>query len=291
MTTHQLEALITLAEALNYTKASKLLHMTQPNLSRIIFSLEQEIGVKLFMRSKRDVALTTAGKVFYDDSLMMMSQYKSAVARAKQVDTGTKGVIDLGYLGPAMLARLPDIITDFKRTNPDIIVNIWEFSYTPLIRALENNEIDIAFTPEKGLLSVSGIEKRRLFSDEMCLIVNSEHSLADRTVVDFPELSDESFIMIDPKISSMDFDMLWSMCQDRDFIPKDIFLANSLNNLIMMVSCGYGISILAGHMRQFTDSNIHFISLPGYENYFEISCAWRVGLNASVPFMLETLRI
>ena len=72
MTTYQIEAFITLAQTLNYTKASSLLHTTQPNLSKMIVNMEQELGVKLFVRNKRDVSLSPAGVAFLPQAERMM---------------------------------------------------------------------------------------------------------------------------------------------------------------------------------------------------------------------------
>lgn len=67
MNLFQLEYFVTLAEMLNYTKASDRLHITQPTLSKFIVNLEHSLGSPLFIRNKRDVKLTQQGKVFYEE--------------------------------------------------------------------------------------------------------------------------------------------------------------------------------------------------------------------------------
>src|SRR5216683_5002026 len=92
MELRQLRYLVAVAENLNFRKASRLLHVSQPSLSVQIKQLEDEVGVPLFHRSKRRVEITRAGEVFLitaREVLSMLEHSSSAARRAQQGEAGT----------------------------------------------------------------------------------------------------------------------------------------------------------------------------------------------------------
>lgn len=289
MTIFNLEALITLSDTLNFTKASTILHTTQPNLSKIIVNLEQEVGVQLLIRNKRDVKLTPAGEAFCQEARKLLKQYESAIEIAKIVDAGIHGVINMGFLGTALIALLPNIVNTFSKRYPKIRLNLADYTYSPLMNALADDEIDIALLPDRELDTIPKLAKKYIFSDSMCLVVSKDHKYADETIVDLSKACDEDFIMMDPKISIRDYELVTSMCVEQDFIPNVVYEANTLNNLILMIECNKGVSILAKHMLHFATDNVRFLDIKGYESYFKIVCAWRKGANTSVPKLIEVI--
>ena len=120
MTIYQIEAFLTLASTLNYTKASSVLHTTQPNLTKMIINLERELGITLLFRNKRDVKLTPAGRCFCEEMKRMMEHYHHSVNKAKEIDLGISGSLDVGFLGTALLWQLPAIVNQFRKKHPRI---------------------------------------------------------------------------------------------------------------------------------------------------------------------------
>lgn len=289
MNLYQLEYFLTLADTLNYTKASKLLHITQPNLSKMIVNLEHEVGAQLFLRSKRDVRLTPAGDVFYREIDKMMDVYQEALKKTRNVQTGTSGIIDLGFLGTAVIRFLPEIVNRFKVQNPTIDLNLKDFTYSPLMEALGNDQIDIAILPDRELDKIPNIMKKYLFADRMCAAVPIGHPLAERDQIDLVELKPEPFVVMNPKISIRDYDLVNNMCLEQDFLPKVVYEANTLINLLMMVECKVGVAILAEHMSRFATGGVKFVNLIGYDNYFRMVCAWRKDRNPSIPKLIEVM--
>lgn len=289
MNLFQLEYFLTLADTLNYTKASKLLHITQPNLSKMIVNLEGEVGALLFQRSKRGVRLTPAGEVFYREITEMMAVYRRALERTQDVETGTSGTIEIGYLGTAVVYFLPGIVNRFRQDNPDIALTLRDFTYSPLMERLSSDQIDVAILPDRELDQIHHLAKKYLFSDDMCVVVPKSHPLASRRQVDLVELKNESFVMMNPKISIRDYEMVTNMCLEQEFLPNIVYEANTLINLLMMVECEEGVAILAEHMRHFATDNVCFVNLIGYENYFRMVCAWREGRNPSIPKLMAVI--
>lgn len=289
MNLYHIEAFLALAETLHFTKASELLHTTQPNLSRILLSMEQEVGVKLFHRSKRGVMLTPAGVVFREDMEKLLRDYRAAVERAQDMAHGIHGKLDIGFLGTASLFSLPRAISRFREYHPDILLNLTDYSYSALMDALEGGGIDIAIVPDRQLENKRMYAKKLLYKDDMCLVVNRTHPLAARKEIDLHEVRDEDFVMMDPKLSRCDYNLVSDICIQQDFTPRLAHTANTLTNLIMMIACGSGISILARHMLHFATDEVVFIPIKGYEGYFHVSCVWQEGRNPCVPHFLAVL--
>jgi len=289
MTTYQIEAFITLAQTLNYTKASSLLHTTQPNLSKMIVNMEQELGVKLFVRNKRDVSLSPAGVAFLPQAERMMEIYQKAIDDARDAEMGIQGTIKVGFLGSAMQTRLPSIVRAFREKHPKIYLELIDYTFSPLMAALIENKIDVAMLPDKELEFIPKLEKKFIYSDDMCAVVPQNHRLANRDFINIQELKHEPFIMMDPKISDRDYNLVNSICMDGGFIPNAVHLGNTLTNLLLMVACGFGVSILAKHMTHLGMNDVCFVPLKGYEGYFKMVCAWRRDANPSIPKLIEVI--
>ncbi|MDR3296102.1 MAG: LysR family transcriptional regulator [Clostridiales Family XIII bacterium] len=282
MTINQLDYFLTLARTLNYTKASKLLHLTQPHLSKTIVALEQEIGVRLFVRNKRDVRMTPAGEVFYQETAPLFQSYNEAVTKTKEAYEGFYGMLNVGFLGTAMIHLMPKIVNRFKLDFPNISLNLLDYTYSTLQEALLEDRLDVAILPDRELNNVRGLEKKYMIADDMCVAVNQKHPFADREFVELYDFKDEGFIIMDPKVSVRDHNLVTSICLEQDFLPRIVHESNTLSNLLMMVECGIGVSILAKHMSHFATENVKFIRILGYENYFKLVCAWHKDKNPCV---------
>ena len=289
MTIYQLEALLTLASTLNYTKAAAILHTTQPNLTRMIFNLESEIGVLLLSRNKRDVKLTPAGSAFCAEAEKLIAQYHYAVSKAKEVELGVSGSIEVGFLGTALIWQLPKIINRFREKHPDILINLMDFTYPQLIGALEEDTVDVALMPDRELDRIPNLSKKFIFADDMCMVMGRDHPCAEAESVELALFKNEPFIMMDQKISKADYNMVSNICIEQDFIPRVVYETNTLNNLILMIECGNGVSILAKHMSHFATDNVSFVRLKGYDKYFRVSCVWRREVNPCIPFFLDVV--
>jgi DNA-binding transcriptional LysR family regulator len=284
-----MEAFAVLVNTLNFTKASKQLYVTQPNLSKTIMHIEEESGAKLFIRNKRDVSLTAAGEVFYRDICGILSEYNSTVNKVRLVDKGIIGKLDVGFLGTALVKILPAIVNQFRVEYPGIELNLYDYTYSVLQDALFGNKLDVAILPDRELSDTHNLEKRHLIADDMCVIVNKSSKFSDLDEIELASLNNEPFVMMDPKISIRDYNMVSNMCLEQNFIPKIVYKANTTNNLLMMVDCNLGISVLAKHMSHFAGENVKFIKIIGYENYFRLVCAWLSGKNPYIENFLKVV--
>lgn len=284
-----MECFMALAGTLNYTKASKKQHMTQPNFSKTISNLEQEVGTQLVLRSTRSVRLTAAGEIFVAEAGKLVASYRDALAKTRAVGQGINGTIGVGFLGTAMVSLLPQIFSKFREKYSDIQLNLVDYTYSPLMELLANDQIDIAFLPDMELEGIPGLKSRAIYSDDMCLVMNKSHPMADKSIVDLEAFKSENFVLMDSAVSSCDSTLVNDICLSQGFMPQVVSNANTLNSLLMMVECNIGVSILAKHMQQFATDSVAFVKIRGYDKYFKVVAAWRRSENQLIPKLLEVI--
>jgi DNA-binding transcriptional LysR family regulator len=140
-----LKYFIAVAEELNFTRAAEKLHLAQPSLTRQIHDLEEELGVRLFDRTKYRVSLTKEGKAFLADAERLIALSVESVKTVQRLSRGESGQLNLGYLFKLAFDLLPSSLTRFYERCPEVSVNLFDMSPAEQLRALESRKIDLGF--------------------------------------------------------------------------------------------------------------------------------------------------
>ncbi len=193
--TRQLECFVAVAEELSFTRAARRLYAVQSTVSATIQALESELGVKLFDRSTRRVALSPAGKVFLPEAKAALE----AVERAREVvadaSAGLRGSLRIGTLTSVGDLDLPDLLGAFHRRYPlvDLHVSVSITGSTGLAEDLRHGRLDIALLglPESDL---AGLDTKLLGSAPFVVVLPDGHRLGDRRSLTLADLADESFV-------------------------------------------------------------------------------------------------
>lgn len=167
-----------LAETENYTVASSELYISQPGLSGAISALEQELGLKLFEKSGRNIKLTKYGKEFYgyvsdslkilDDGISIMHEHSGKLS----------GNIDIAAITTIHSNFLPSIINEFRKNFPSIEFRIHQGQTENIINNLKNEVYDIGFCTYN--YAIPGMKAIPVLTQDTVAIVRSDHPLADR---------------------------------------------------------------------------------------------------------------
>ena len=287
MNLFQLEYFIVLAETLSYTKASQQLHITQPTLSKLVINLEHSIGSQLFIRNKREVKLTPTGKILYHEIKKILHAYDSAVKKVKDMENGTTGVISIGLLGTALVYHFPRLIKRFHELHPTIKVNPMDYTYDHIMETLTSGQIDVAILPDIEIDCPPQFIKKTVFTDHMCVVLPQSHKFSELKSVSLTMIKDEPFIHMDPKYSRTDHNLIDNIYSQEGYSTNTVYEANSLINMMLMVDCQLGISILASHMKQFANDTVRFVPLMGFEDYFKVTCLYNRESNDCIEKLLE----
>src|SRR4030095_7073319 len=120
MELRHLRYFVAVGEEQHYGRAAQRLRVAQPALSRQIKDLEEEIGFKLFDRLRRGVKISSAGKLFLEDSRHILQQVNEATMRAQRVARGQSGTLRVGCTENASWRGVvPDSFRQFRERNPD----------------------------------------------------------------------------------------------------------------------------------------------------------------------------
>lgn len=120
----QLKTFVTIAETSNLTKASEVLHLSQPALSAHIKALEEELGVSLFSRNPRGMKLTIAGEILKQDALLALDAAKKVLSNAKNLNGKINQQCNIGTISEPVFLRLGEMLSKLVRKDPSLTLNV-----------------------------------------------------------------------------------------------------------------------------------------------------------------------
>lgn len=230
---------IALAEELNFSKAAERLNISQPPLSRQIQELEEEIGAQLFHRTKRNVELTNAGKVFLQKAYQILSDIDQACISTRLSSTGQEGELRIGFTG-AISDILP-IIKEYRVRYPKVGIILHNMSSNEQINALNEKRIDIANISIP--INASHIQTKPIMKLNLMAVIPDEHPLAVKPIVSIHDLAKETFIMTTKAAGSLYYDTVLDLFKNVGCPPNMTLQAYDLQTVLTMVASGMGVTI------------------------------------------------
>ncbi|MER6851295.1 LysR family transcriptional regulator [Streptomyces flaveolus] len=177
------------AEEGSLTGAAKRLFVSQPALTKQIRRLEDDLGVRLFARSRSGMVLTEAGREFASRVPALLDGWDEAV----QATGRAARVLRLGFLDAGSVGAVPEVIAEFRRAWPEWRVELRQFDWSDPSAGLARGEVDAAVVrlPFPGQESFA---VRELFAEDRGVLLPARHPLANYETVEFCELWDEPFV-------------------------------------------------------------------------------------------------
>lgn len=193
MELRHLRFFVAIAEEGSLLAASqRRLHTSQPSLSRQIRDLESEVGVKLLERQARGVALTSAGKVFYDHARLALLQVEAATDGARQADKPEKIALSLGFLAGQEVVWLPHALRILREESPEAEITLSSQSSPELAIGLMRGKLDIAFLrPE---MDVTDVSFKFLAKEPLIAVLPAGHRLTSRKKIRPEDLEREIYV-------------------------------------------------------------------------------------------------
>lgn len=238
MNTIQLECFVTVAEYLNFSKASTVLKMSQPAVSHQIQSLEKELDVKLFNRTSKNVSITPEGVLFLADAQLILKTAMSARERLGNQEHFLP--LELGCHNQIELRLLPPVLKVLSEEFPLLRPNIRLVPFPSLVNLIENNQIHAA-------LGLKETQKRSsLFYRELCLAPCScvcvpGHPLSRYETLTTREL-EGNFIACTPRPVP---DSFFAVQNELlvNLPPKNRFLTDNVDSAFALVKAEIGYTV------------------------------------------------
>ncbi|RMG66607.1 MAG: LysR family transcriptional regulator [Nitrospirae bacterium] len=193
MDDHKLRVFCTVAETRSFSKASEIIHLTQPAVSLQIQALEELYETKLFDRSSNAVTLTPAGEVLYKYAKHILGLYASAEKEIGELTGLVKGSISIGASTTIGNYLLPRVISDFRKSRTKIKIHVLVGNTKRVVELLNSGNIDIGLV--EGEVSRQKIKTKKLIEDELCLALPPQHPLAKRKEVSIFSITNEPLII------------------------------------------------------------------------------------------------
>jgi DNA-binding transcriptional LysR family regulator len=192
MEDHKLRVFCTVAETKSFSKASEIIHLTQPAVSLQIQALEETYETKLFDRSSSSVVLTPAGEVLYRYSKEILSLYAAADKEIGEITGLVKGSISVGASTTIGNYLLPSVVSDFKKKNPKIKIHLIVGNTKRIVELLNAGNLDLGLV--EGETNKYKIITEKLISDELILIVPTHHPWSKRKEISMLDSIKEPFL-------------------------------------------------------------------------------------------------
>lgn len=248
-----LKTFVDLAETLNFRQTSENRNLTQPAVTQIIKSLENELQLKLFNRTKHHVSLTNSGVVFYEDMKLLLKKFDSSVERVKEFALRENTTFTIGFTGTVFESRIvPDIISNFNKDFPDIQIHLVNFNHNILKEELLSKSCDVIFQTFDSIETLSEIQFTQLMKGEFVCVVPNEHPLSAYEKISFSDLIEENIILFNstqcPPLQMEIQRLLKKKCYSATFCYADSILLSHT-----MVQAGLGISVMPNFVTNITD--------------------------------------
>ncbi len=256
-----LEAFLTLAETLNYTRASEQLYISQSALSRQISRLEAAVGYPLFARNRREVELTAEGHVFLDDCRDLVRRWRESLEHVAEAAQGVRGRVVLGILQDAPSQRLACILKDFRTAFPDIRMEFREYGQSGVIQALLTREIDVAFTLQEPEEEFPGVTFLQVEAHPLCAVVRRDDPLAAQARVSLREMAGRDLVLISPSCSEIGVQSVIRQFREKGLAPRVAAYAEIVPSLIMLVESGVGVGTLPKSAQRMVPDTIAFVPM------------------------------
>jgi len=244
MEDHKLKVFCTVAETRSFSKASEIIHLTQPAVSLQIQALEEVYETKLFDRTSSNVMLTPAGEILYKYAKEILSLFADAEKDIGEITGLVKGSISVGASSTIGNYVLPAVIADFKRKNPKIKIHLLVGNTKRVVEFLNAGNIDLGFV--EGEVTKYKIRTEKLISDELGMIVPSTHPWARKKEVSILDVMKEPFIFREEGSGTRQ--VIEKYLQKRGISPQKMKITTILGSTEAIkdaVENGVGLSIVS----------------------------------------------
>jgi DNA-binding transcriptional LysR family regulator len=232
------------AHHLNYSEASRRLHVAQPAISQTILDLEEELGVKLLLRTKRTVQLTTAGSVFLHEAEQILNHAKEAGQIARRAARGETGSLGIGFFGTASGPFLPSLVQSYRQKFPDVQLQLYEMTPDQQLAAFDDGRIDLGFSRKLPPDRRAEFEEENVYMDELGIALRPIHRLARQKVVRLKSLAGEPFVQFHRKGARTLFDEVIAVCRRAGFSPRIVNEPDFMATVLTLVESGLCVSIV-----------------------------------------------
>lgn len=223
------------------SRAAVELSIAQPAITKQIHDLERELASgPLFERVGRNLRLTEAGRALLTHTRTILAQADALRADMHERGTLRRGRVTLGTPPTIGERVLPDVLAAFHRRYPELEICVHEGSTRELLVLLEDGKLDITIITLPVVRR--GLRVTDLFSEDLVVVVASDHRLAGRAAVSFADLAEEPFLLYPPGYEMREATL--AACKQAGFVPRVVLDGGAMDMLLRLAEAGLGIAVM-----------------------------------------------
>ena len=235
-----LRAFLTVARLSNFTRAASELHVSQSALTVQIRQLEDALGVTLFDRSKRRVALTQAGKEVLAPLERIVIDTEAVISHTRDMAGLRRGLVSVAALPSLSAGLLPAVLQEFTKKHPAIPVQVKDMVAERVIEAVKKEEVDFGIGTWMKL--DRELKTTPLFTDRLSAFVPKGHLLIMRNRIALRELIEHPLVLTSKGSSVRE--ILEAALRKEKLSVLPAFEVNYMSTVIGLVKAGLGIAVL-----------------------------------------------
>lgn len=261
MDIRQLKYFVAVANTRNFTRASELLHIAQPPLSRQIQLLEEELGVQLILRQSRPLRLTEAGRMFYEQALQIITRIDQLKTATRQIGLNQQQTLSIGFVASTLYGGLPMLIRKLRHHYPNVDIQLVELTSTQQFAALKSGRIDVGFGRIRS--NDSTVARTVLREERLVLAMPPSCALAANAGrISLREISGQKLIIY-PKEPRPSFaDHVLSLLNDQAIRPSEVHEVREIQTALGLVAAESGLCIIPASARLRNDLHYRLIDDP-----------------------------
>lgn len=271
----QLKYFLAVAEELNIGRAASRLHISQPPLTRQIKSIEDELGVELFVRTTKGVELTQAGEMFKVEARNIRMLVEGAIDRVQRVGEGKLGRLDVATFGSAIYNIIPHLLQRFQQRYPGVRIVLHTMTKAEQIEALRQRRVTIAFN--RMTRDEPDIGRELVAVEALFAVVPSDHPLAALDKVSLNELMANPLVLF-PNVGRPNFvDHVIGLCREHGLEAQIAQEVGDAVTGIALVARGFGVSLIPeSAAKALTVEGTKFLPLKeAPDAVVDVSCLYR----------------
>ncbi len=283
MDLRQLRYFVTVAEELHFGRAAERLSMTQPPLSQQIRALEEELGVMLFHRTQRSVALTPVGARWLVEVRRVLAEAGALPALAQRLARGEVGSLSLAFVSTADYGILPAVLRHFRHARPDVQLQLREATSDVQIEALLADEVDAGVVIAHHAGSVPGeLEYRPLVRERLVLAVPASRAaqwgVAPGQAIALADVAAEPLIIFPRRSAPALYDIITGYHAAHgggDTSTRIGQEAIQMQTIVSLVSAEMGVALVPASLCNLQRTGVVYLELAAPSPFIETGLVWR----------------
>ncbi len=264
---------LTLAKVLNFTETAKAMYMTQQSVSKYIAKLEEDLGFKLFIRTKHYVMLTKAGRNYYEFFSRMEEEFFDVTEQTRQYYDNVNGSLLIGHLEWLEISSgISNALKVVRDNNPKLHFVVEKHPQFELNELFSRRKLDLIITYSEFAPKGSGIMKMKALETPLVLLVSPDNPKATEgaTVNDF---RCEPFIKAAASHERLSESKQRArrQCAELGFSPSEIIISANLESAYMAAKFGQGVLVSTMLSRMSMNSELICYPIGKME---ELQCFW-----------------